>query len=266
MIAHALRALPDVARVSVARHVAYRAEMTIWILTSILPLIMLALWNAVAADGPIAGWGQDEVARYFVATLVCRQLTGSWVVWELAWSIRTGRMSASLLRPLNPITIHAVWMLTALPFRVVILAPVVVALVVWRPDLLAAPAPEAAALFVVSVALAWLLNFLVQVCFGLLAFWIDKVDGLFGVWFAVWSILSGYVAPLAFFPDALAATLRWLPFRATLSTPVELLGGFLPAHAAWPDVAAQAVWCAAAWALAGLLWRRGLGRYAAFGA
>ena len=49
-----VRALPDLFRVGFAGIVAYRAEMTIWILTATLPLIMLALWNAVAAEGPVA--------------------------------------------------------------------------------------------------------------------------------------------------------------------------------------------------------------------
>ena len=51
-MSHLIRALPDMLRVGAAGIVAYRAEMTIWILSATMPLIMLALWNAVAADGP----------------------------------------------------------------------------------------------------------------------------------------------------------------------------------------------------------------------
>lgn len=266
MITPFLRALPDLARVSVARHIAYRAEMTIWILMATLPLVMLAMWNAVAADGPVAGYGQAEMARYFVAGLIVRQLTGSWVVWELSFSIRQGRLSAQLLRPMNPLLPHAVWMITALPFRVAILSPIVIGVIAWRPDLLALPSLSAATLFVVSCALAWLLGFLVQCVFGLLSFWLDKSDGMFGVWFAAWALLSGYVAPLDVFPESMATALRWMPFRSMHATPVELLGGFLDPADALADVAIQIGWCAVAWALVAVLWRRGLVRYGAFGA
>ncbi len=265
MIAH-LRATPTLIRISVARHVAYRAEMTIWILTAILPLIMLALWDAVVRDGEIAGYGQAEMARYFVATLVCRQLTGAWVVWALNHDIRTGAMSPQLLRPFSPLYAHAVWMWTALPFRVVVLTPLVLSLVAWRPDLMAAPGLAQLLLFAVSISLAWVLSFLVQCIFGTLAFWVDKSDGLFGVWFALWALLSGYVAPLAFFPESWRPVLDWLPFRAMLGTPVELLGGFLEPADALEEVARQLGWTLLAGLLLSMIWRRGVRRYGAFGA
>ena len=263
---HLLRATPDLFRVSVARHVAYRAEMTIWILTSILPLIMLALWNAVAQDATIAGYGQDEMARYFVAALVCRQLTGAWVVWELNFQIRTGRLSTQLLRPLHPLWVYAVWMLAALPFRVIVLSPLVAAVTLWRPDLFVLPSLAAWPVFAVSIALAWAMSFLIQCVFGLLAFWLDKSDGLFGVWFSAYALLSGYVAPLAFFPDGWQTVLRYLPFRGMLAVPVELLGGFMSPAEALPDLGIQVVWTLIFAGLTRWLWSRGLVRYGAFGA
>lgn len=261
-----IRAIPTVAKVSVARHVAYRAEMTIWILTATLPLIMLALWNAVAAQAPVAGFDQVDVARYFVATLICRQLTGAWVIWELSYAIRLGQLSPQLLRPFPPLLHYAVWMVTAMPFRLAILAPIVAAVVWWRPELLGTPDPRLLLLFVPSIALAWTMNFLVQCAFGLLAFWLDKTDGIFGVWQSVWFLLSGYVAPLAFFPPVWQRVLAWTPFRGMLAAPVELLGGFVDVDTARFDLAVAAGWTVAALLLVAGLWRRGLARYGAFGA
>lgn len=261
----ALSATPSIARIAVARHVAYRAEMTIWILSAILPLIMLALWNAVAEDGAIAGFGQPEMARYFVAALVCRQLTGAWLVWELSFDIRTGHLSPQLLRPVNPIYVHGVTMLMAMPFRIAVLSPLVLAIVAWRPDLFVLPSLLQAALFAPSIALAWLMGFLVQAIIGTSSFWLDRSDGLFGLWFAAWSLLSGYIAPLAFFPEGWQQVLHWLPFRYMLAVPVELLGGFLePADAAWA-IAGQVAWTALFAVVATATWRVGLRRYGAFG-
>lgn len=265
-MSHLLRATPILARVSVARHVAYRAELTIWVLTSILPLIMLAMWNAVVQDRTVAGYGSAEMATYFVATLVCRQLTGAWLIWELTHEIRTGRLSAQLLRPLHPLFLHAVWMTVAMPFRMVALSPVLVLLALWRPEVFSLPDPLTAAVFLVSISLAWALNFLIQASFGLLSFWVDKSEGLFGVWLSVYTVLSGYIAPLAFFPDSLQPVLRWLPFRSMLAVPVELIGGFLDPAEALDDLAIQLGWVLVFAALTSVLWRRGLVRYGAFGA
>lgn len=262
----ALRVTPALMRVSFARLFAYRAEMTIWILSASLPLVMLALWNAVAKDGPVAGFGQVELARYFAAALVVRQLTGAWIAWNLNFEIRTGALSPKLLRPLHPLWHDAVWMFTALPIRLVVLLPLLVALLLWRPELWLTPDPLALALFGVSVVLAWTLSFLVQAAFGVLSFWVDQSMGLFGVWYAFWALLSGYVAPLSLFPEAWQGGIRWLPFRAMLATPIEILGGFVEPAAALPDVAAQVAWTGVALALVAWLWRRGVRRYGAFGA
>lgn len=262
----AWRALPTLLRVSTADHIAYRAEMTIWILTSTLPLFMLALWNAVVRDGAIAGFGPVEMARYFTATLIVRQLTGVWVMWELSYNIRTGRLSGQLLRPLHPLFMHAVWMVTALPFRILILSPIVVALVAWRPDLLAWPGWGGLALFGLSTALAFTMSFLIQCWFGTLSFWLDKSDGLFGVWFSTWMVASGYLAPLDLFPAWARQILALLPFRAMLAVPVEILGGFVSPREALADVAVQAVWVVLMGTLVQVTWRRGVRRYGAYGA
>jgi ABC-2 type transport system permease protein len=259
-------ALRLLVRVSVAAHVAYRAEMVIWIFTALLPVIMLALWSAVAAGGPLAGYDEPALARYFVAALVCRQLTGAWLVWELNHDIRTGRLSPQLLRPMSPLVFHAVQMVTAMPFRIVVLTPLVLAITVWRPDLFVLPSAAGFALFCVSISMAWLLNFFVQWLFGAIAFWLDKSDGLFNVWFTLWALLSGYIAPLDLFPEWAQPVLAWLPFRSMLAVPIELLGGFLTPEDALLDLSRQVGWTVVFGLAAWGLWRRGLKRYGAFGA
>ena len=260
------RALPDLFRVGFAGIVAYRAEMTIWILTATLPLIMLALWNAVAAEGPVAGFDQVEIARYFAATLLVRQLTSVWLVWEMNYEIRSGRLSQKLLKPMHPLIQYAVEMIVSVPFRSVILTPLLAALLLWRPELWKTPAPTAVALFVVSLALAWSINFLVQAVFASFSFWVDKTDGLFGVWFAAWSLLSGYIAPLDTFPDWARQILVLLPFHGMLGLPVEILGSFIAPGDALPQVGLQVFWVVVLATVLAVLWRAGIRRYGAFGA
>lgn len=265
-VARAARAMPAMFRIGFAELVAYRAEMVIWILSATMPLIMLALWNSVVADAPIAGFGPTEITRYFAATLVVRQLTGGWLMWQLNWLIRTGGLSPLLLRPINPIVYEGVTTVAAIPLRLAVLAPMVAGLIVWRPELLAWPGGSAMALFAVSVALAWLLSFLIQGIFGMLAFWVDQSQGLFTVWLTFWMLLSGYIAPLEMFPAPVQAVLDWLPFRGMIAVPVELLGGFLSPREALFDIAVQLAWTLILWVAAAAVWRRGIRRYGAFGA
>ena len=263
---HHLRATPTLARISFADLVAYRAEMVIWILTSTLPLVMLGLWNTVVAGAPIRGFDQPSMARYFAATLIVRQLTGAWLIWEMSWEIRTGAMSPKLLRPIHPLWTSAWNMAAALPFRMLILAPLIGGIIAWRPDLWRTPTEFEFAAFCVSVGLAWCLAFLVQAAFATLAFWFDQAVGIFGIWFGLYGVFSGYVAPLAMFPEKWSGILRWLPFRALLAIPVEIVGGWADTTTIWEGLAIQAFWTALFAVLTAILWTRGVRRYGAYGA
>lgn len=260
-----LRAVPTLWRVGVASIVAYRAEMVIWILSATLPLVMMAIWNAATRDAPLGLFGPREVTRYFAVTMVVRQLTGAWVVWELNYMIRTGALSPQLLRPTNPLVFNLFETVAAVPWRLLVLAPIVGAVAVWRPEILVWPGLARLAAFVLSVALAFLVAWLVQVLFGLAAFWLDQSQGLFSVYFAVWAFLSGYLVPAALLPPGVAELARHLPFYASLGAPVDLLtdGATGPAAGILLE---QAAWVVVLGGLAAAVWRAGIRRYGAVGA
>lgn len=255
-------ALPTMWRVAVAGIVAYRAEMVIWILSATLPLVMLALWDAAATAGPLAGFGQTDFARYFTVTMVVRQLTGAWVVWEMNYAVRSGTLSPQLLRPVNPLVYNLLETLAAVPWRLLVLIPILGGLVAWRPDVVFVPGAAAAALFPVSVVLAFGVAWLVQALFGCLAFWFDQALGVFSVHFALWSFFSGYIVPMALFPPLIAQAARWLPFYASLGVPVDVLLG----RAGPAEVGMQLGWVVALSALLRVVWASGVRRYGAVGA
>jgi ABC-2 type transport system permease protein len=262
--AHLLRAAPTLLRVGFAEMVAYRAEMVIWILTATLPLVMLALWSAAAEEGPLMGFGQAEFARYFTVNLVLRQLTGAWVVWELNYQVRDGSLSPMLLRPLNPLLWNLATTLAAIPFRLVVLAPIVGLLLWWRPDIAFVPSGAQALAFALSLPMAFLLSWLVQCAFGCLAFWFEQSMGMFQVYNVVWGFLGGYLVPVALLPAGLLGLATWSPFRASFGTALDLLLGLSTDPAR--DLLVQAGWVGAAAALVWWLWRRGVRRYGAVGA
>ncbi|MEN9787306.1 MAG: hypothetical protein RLZZ299_2570 [Pseudomonadota bacterium] len=258
-----LRAWPVLLRVAWAEMFAYRAEMVVWILGTSLPLVMLALWDAAAESGALAGFTAGEVARYFTAVLVVRQLTAIWLAWEFDHDVRTGALSPQLLRPMHPLWWRAAETLAAVPWRVVVLVPLLGALGAWRPEAVAPPDVATCGVFALSLALAWLVGWCVQVCFGCLAFWFEQALGAWQAWFFAWGLLSGYLVPLALMPPSLRDVAAWLPFYATLGAPVDLLLG----HAdPWGTLARQGAWAIVLAAVASAAWRAGMRRYGAVGA
>lgn len=265
-LGRALRAYPTLLKVSFSDMTAYRAEIIIWFLTASLPIIMMLVWDKVAEAGAVGRYDRPGFAGYFTVNLCVRQLTGAWIVWELNQLIRSGGLSPMLLKPVHPLAFLTSQSLAEKPFRALALIPLVVALVLWRPEMRVAPGVAEAALGVLAVGLAWAINTAVQVCFATLAFWLDQSTGLYTVWFGLWALLSGYLFPLELLPGWARTVVELLPFRCTLGAPVELLTGATTGAAAGGLVLLQLAWLTFFVVLAGALWRRGVGHYEAYGA
>ena len=99
----AARAYPALLRTGFVAAVAYRAEFLIWMFSTNMPLVMLALWAAVARSGPVAGYTKAGFGAYYLAVLLVRLLTGAWVVWEMTFEIKQGTLALRLLRPIHPL-------------------------------------------------------------------------------------------------------------------------------------------------------------------
>jgi len=264
MLRRAITAWPTLLRVGFAEAVAYRAEFLVWILSTTMPFVMLALMSSVASEGKIEGFDQKDITAYYLATFLTRTLTGAWVVWEMTQEIRQGTMALRLLRPIHPFVSYASSNLAALPLRGMLAVPLLVVMLVVTPQGLTHDIRFLAAA-VLAIAFAWALNFLIMACIGCVAFYAESATSLFEVWLGVWMILSGYLLPLALFPAPVRAVNEYLPFRLMVDLPVSLMLGRLDGQAALTGLATQAVWIAGVGTLAMVLWRSGIRRYQAFG-
>ena len=259
-----MRAFGTMLRIGFAELAAYRGEVVIWILTTTMPLIMFALWSTLAREAPVGRYDEATFAAYFLSTLVVRQLASAWVVWELNYTIRTGALSGLLLRPVHPLWYFAAQNLGVVPFRALILTPLVVVAYLVFDGLPYTLSPLNVALYVWTIAWAWLLTFLVQAMFGLLALYTQQSLSFQEAWFGLWALLSGYLLPLEL-ADALEAVAVWLPFRAMGSLPTEIIIGHLEGPALLQGVLTQLGWAAVVLAAVAFTWRRAVVRYEAFG-
>lgn len=253
-------------RLGVAEATAYRASLLIWVLATTLPLISLVLWRALAETGPIGDYDQDGFDSYFIAAFVVRQLSASWVVWDLDRQIQTGELSALLMRPVHPVAHHVMFNLAALPLRTALAAPVALVVLLVTGGISITSNPLAMLLVIPALALAWALNFVTQLAIGCLAFWMTRASALYEVWLGAYVVLAGYLVPTSLFPARLAEVARVLPFHAALGFPVELVIGRLSSTQALAGIGLQLGWVVVIGGLAALAWRRGLRVYGAFGA
>lgn len=266
-LSRALAAFPTLLRIGFAEAVAYRAELVVWMLTTTMPLVSLALWSAVAAsqNAPVGPFTQKGFAAYFLMALVVRQLSGSWLVWELNMEIRTGTLSRRLLKPIHPLVAYSAENIAAIPLRALISVPIAVLAFAAIEQQSILTSPRALLVFFASLLGAWLINFFTMALIGSLAFYIENSTAVFEIWMVAFMLLSGYLIPLDLFPPALRELTRALPFRYTLAFPAETAMGLLSPERALFDLGVQWLFAAVSAAAALLVFRSGVRRFSAFG-
>jgi ABC-2 type transport system permease protein len=260
-----LRALPTLLQVGFAEAVAYRAEFLVWLLSTNMPLVMLALWTAVARDAPVGRFGQRDFAAYYLATLVVRLLTGAWVIWELNFEIREGTLAFRLLRPLHPLVAYAAENVAAMPLRVLISLPIAVGALALVGGGRVTHDPLLLAMLPVAIVGAWLITFLAMAVIGSIAFWVEQAGSLFELWLGLFGVFSGYLVPLSLFPRWVEEVARFLPFRYMLAFPVEVIIGMTPRPRALLELGIQWGFVLVLGLAARLTWRLGVRRFSAVG-
>ncbi len=267
------RVIPALLLIGWKDALAYRGELLVWMLTMTMPLIMLALFRAVAADAAhegatVGGFDAASFTAYFLATLCVRQLASSWAVWEMNRDIREGTLAMRLLRPVHPLVGYLCDSIAAVPLRALISVPVALAL------LYAIEGPSGArlardvlglALFGWSLVVAFVLAFALSALIGTLALYFESALGLWHFYIGLYGIFSGYLVPLALFPAWLRRVAELTPFPYLQSLPTELLLGRIAPAAALRPLLFQSTWAATALVVLLLLWRDAEKRFAAYG-
>jgi len=264
-LTRAIAALPTLFRIGVAETVAYRAEFVVWMLTSTMPLINLALWTSVANEAPFAQYKSKNSARYFLSSLLVRNLTANLSAFKIGGEVRMGVLSRRLLRPIHPFIAYATSHSAALPFRSAIALPLALILLLSSGASALTTEPLQLALLLPSILLSWLITFGVMFTLGSSAFWLTQPYALVNVYFGVWTLLSGYMMPIKLLPGALGSVAEWLPFYSMLGAPVELMTRSLTHGQIAELLARQAGWAVATVMLGLAVWRQGVRHFEAVG-
>ncbi len=253
-------------RTTLALQLQYRAELAIWMLNRIVePTVYLVVWRTVAASrGGVGGYDAADFAAYFITLMVVNQLTFTWIIHEFEWRIRSGELSSMLLKPVHPIHGDIADNLGYKVLTLVILVPAAVLL-----SVLFHPAFEfratTLALSAGALVVAYLIRFFVDWSFALSAFWTTRTSAINQIYFLLLLFCSGRLAPLELFPRWLERITWYLPFRWTVSFPVELALGRLSPELIAAGFGMQALWLALGLLLLRAMWRLGVRKYAAVG-
>jgi ABC-2 type transport system permease protein len=243
--------------------VEYRAELILWVLSGSLPIILMGVWTKAAQNGQF-GLSAVDFARYFLAVFIVRQFTVVWVVWEFEREVVEGKLSPRLLQPLDPawhhISSHVSERAARMPFAVFLL----VLFFALYPQAFWIPSLSQILLFTLAILMSFALRFVIQYTFAMFAFWTERASAIESFWFLFYLFLSGLIAPLEVFPEAVRAAVLCTPFPYLVDFPVGLLVG-LPTDIG-RGFSMTLGWTLLFLGLNRILWRAGLKRYSGMGA
>lgn len=248
----------------------YRLNFAISLIGAAFPIfIQTFLWTAIytnSTESELFGYSYRQIIAYtFLAGLVAR-IVRTGFEYEIMTDIKNGKFSTFLVQPVGYFPYRlANFFGQKIPSLAMILALMVLLLigltVFWGVPLEFARI----LLFLLTLFLALTLNFLIFYSISAIAFWIVEIGYLFEGIRIVIILLSGGIFPLEVFGERFVQIMNVLPFKYTVSYPINVLNGKVPSSEIAFGILMQLVWIAAGIVIANNLWRVSSKRYVSVG-
>ncbi len=236
------------AKKSFERQLAYKFEYFMGVFNGLLFIfIFTSLWESIysnPAAAAVSSFDRRSIISYAVFAMIIRismTMEDSYTVIK----VRTGAISMDMIKPVNYFAMcfsemiglsmyH--WFTRALPLVAVSLA----LFDVTMPGRL-----SNYALAFVAWILGYLIMFMINFLFGLLAFWVIEVFSFQLMKYGMFTLFSGGILPVDFFPDWARPLIDFIPFQYVLYVPTSLFIGHVEGSQALRLIGLQIVWVAA---------------------
>lgn len=218
-------AMRAIAEVTWKEWAAFRSHMAVSLFTGPLRFLFFTwVWNATtSASGGAGGMPRADLIAYSGMAIILGYAVFDFADWNLQMLVRTGAYVNHLLQPL-----HHAWYALSQKIGHRVLALVIEAIPVWIMVslILGRPlVPRNPGWFLVSVAVSFLLMFVVNYTSGLVGFWLVRAEGVRRCILLVRDLLSGAFLPLSFFPSAIQPFLYLTPYPWILYVPLRIGSG-----------------------------------------
>lgn len=214
----------EVAKRGFRRYATYRWATFAGVFTNtvfgfIRAYVLIALFDAAPRVG---GYDVQDAITYTFLTQGMLMPLYVWGWQEIADSVYSGQVATDLYRPLDYQTYWLSQDLGRATYHLLMrgLPPFIVASIFFNLRL--PERPETWLAFAVSFVLAVTVSFSMRFIVNVSSFWLLEIRGVNALAAAAWTVLSGFMIPIAFFPDAARAVVMRLPFVAMLELPVNI--------------------------------------------
>jgi len=245
----------EIARKTLLEGLAFRVNTLIGILdTVILIAVNVAIWKAVyASTGTLQTVSlEDTITNTLFAIGISQAF---WMdEYSIAHKIRTGAITNDILRPM-----HFGGMILAADigragYRLLVEFLPAFAICALLFGLSAPASALALPLFVLSMAMSFLVLHSIGLIMSYISFWYFNIFSFVTIKNAAVLVLSGAYIPYWFMPDWMMAFVRASPFQAIYSAPMSIWLGHVNGSSVLYGLAKQALWIVALQLCAQALW------------
>ena len=254
-----MRKYLDLSLIGIKEHTSYLNSVWANFLSKVVYLYMqFALWNALFSSnkGKNIPLSQDDTIRYIIiATIISTFMECDVINW-INQQIGSGDVANHLIRPVDYKAMIFSKHLGASTVRLVLYAiPLGLAVTIFYDKPLICRGQLMYG--IISVLLAYMIQFLYSLIIGLMAFWLIFTWPLNMLLAAIYKLLSGSWIPLAMFPDLLSKINMFLPFRAIYAIPVTIITTYMDRADIMSSILVQLIWLIILFLLSELTWMVG---------
>lgn len=251
---------------SLQEFLTYRLNFVMWRIRQVFVfLIPYFIWTSVlSGGGELYGYNLAGIMTYLFGTTILRSLVMGSRTVDLGWMINSGYLSIPLLKPLSVFRFFFTRDLADKLYNLSFIAfEIPLIFLIFRPPVFLQgnfiPILQA----LLSVTLAVILYFFINVLFGSIAFWSRDI---WAPRFLLWVIMefaTGAMFPLDMLAERFQAILYLTPFPYLLFVPLQLYLG--QDSQPFFHLGLQLIWVIVFYFLTKFVWQKGLRVYEAEG-
>ncbi|HVX92693.1 MAG TPA: ABC-2 family transporter protein [Candidatus Dojkabacteria bacterium] len=206
----------------------YRLQIISWVISDmVFPVILTVIWSSAASSAG-AKFTTSDIVSYFLMIAIVLKLTEDVSHKYVGNKIIFGEFSNYLSKPFNYLAEVLGISISMKILRTIIALPMIILVFTMFNQYISYEINNTSIiLFILALILAFSINFLLGNIFALLSFFVKQIQGLRAFYDNIVTFLSGQVMPIFAIPTGAVFIIILLPFRYTLSFPVEILIGNL---------------------------------------
>ncbi len=249
----------DYVRIGIKEYLVYPSVVWAKLFSKIIYLyLQFCIWSALFASNSMKNpeLNKADTLRYIVVATLVSAVIECNVIEKINAQIQSGNIATELIRPIGfKRMLFARHLgdtrvkLLCYPLPLIVLVKACISLPLLCSGQIG--------FGILSVFLAYGIQFLYSLIIGLLAFWLIvtwPINMLFG---AIYKLLSGAWIPVTMFPETLYRINLLLPFRAIYAIPVSILTSSMTIIEIWRSIGVQVMWLVILYILVQVIWHVG---------